>query len=179
MLFCLCCSSIIETWLTGGMPTTTDWTQNRSERRRLGWSGGSVEIKKEHSGKKGLPERHAEISQHRQCERETDVEMQADVPAQTGYSYLLLDIAMGNRYGARWPVEEVLVRGHLTRLHRTPCTAQLLYRTNERKWNSSKNIFPFCYIESQNMLFINFYLLTHYIYLSQAPLCLTSILINN
>lgn len=29
MVFCLCCSSIIETWLTGGMPTTTDWSDQK------------------------------------------------------------------------------------------------------------------------------------------------------
>lgn len=62
MLFCLCCSSIIETWLTGGMPTTTDWTKDRSERRKRG-SSGSVE-KKGQQRRKVLPVRHAEISGH-------------------------------------------------------------------------------------------------------------------
>lgn len=56
------------------------------------------------------------------------METQANMPAQRELIYLLLDISMGNRDGARRPVEEVLVWVDLTRLHRTTCTAQLLYR---------------------------------------------------
>ncbi len=51
-----------------------------------------------------------------------------DMPAQSGFAYLLLDVAVGDRNGAGGPVEEVLVGGDLARLHRTPCTAQLLHR---------------------------------------------------
>ena len=137
MLFCLCCSSIIETWLTGGMPTTTDWTQDRSKRRRSG--GKMVEVwgkKKGGEWRKGLPVRHAEFSGHRSSkgvdnrprERRVGVETQADMPAPSGFTYLLLDVAVGDRDGAGRPVEEVLVGGDLTGLHRTTSTAQLLLR---------------------------------------------------
>lgn len=54
MLLCLCCSSIMETWLTGGMPTTTDCTQDRSERRRSWGQQQKCGVKnKEHAGGKG------------------------------------------------------------------------------------------------------------------------------
>lgn len=90
------------------------------ERRVVVWE------KKGAQRKKMLPVRHAEIRRDRQRKRETDVQTQAGAPAQSGYIYLLLDVAVGYRYGARRPVEEVLVGGHLARLHWTPCTTQLL-----------------------------------------------------
>lgn len=57
---------------------------------------------------------------------------QVDMPAQSGFIYLLLDVAVGHGNGARRPVEEVWVGGDLTRLHWTPCTAQLRPRNRER-----------------------------------------------
>lgn len=78
---------------------------------------------------------HAKISGHRGSKgvnnRQSERETQADKPAQSGLIYLLLDVAVGDRNGARGPVEEVLVGGDLTRLHRT-CTSQLLHRNREK-----------------------------------------------
>lgn len=70
------------------------------------------------------------------------METQADMPAQSGFIYLLLDVAMRDGNGARGPVEEVLVGGDLTRLHWTHCTAQLLPRNRENVKQSSKYILP-------------------------------------
>lgn len=115
------------------MPTTTDCTQDRSE-RRSGDNGRSV--KKERSTLEERVTNKACINQpapgskgvnNRQSGRGTSEETQADTPAQSGFTYLLLDVAVGDRNGARGSVEKVLVGGHLTRLHRSPSHAQLLH----------------------------------------------------
>lgn len=54
------------------------------------------------------------------------------MPAQCGFIYLLLDVAVGDGDGARGPVKEVLVGGDLTRLHRTSSTAQLLHGNRQK-----------------------------------------------
>ena len=61
----------------------------------------------------------------------TGVGAQAHMPAQSGLTNLLLDVAMGDRDGTRGPVEEILVRWDLTRLHWSTCTAQLLHGNRE------------------------------------------------
>lgn len=102
----------------------------------MGENGGRVRKKKRGQWRKGLPVRHAEFSGHRSskgvdnrpCERRASVETQADMPAPSGFTYLLLDVAVGDGDGAGRPVEEVLVWGDLTGLHRTASTAQLLLR---------------------------------------------------
>lgn len=58
-------------------------------------------------------------------------------------TYLLLDVAVGNRNGAAWSVEEVLVLGYLTRLHGTPRNTQLLHG---EKRGSSQCTFKTLYI---------------------------------
>ena len=106
------------------------------EKEEWGENGGSVRKKKGGEWRKGLPVRHAEFSGHRSSkgvdnrprERRAGVETQADMPAPSGFTYLLLDVAVGDRDGAGRPVEEVLVGGDLTGLHRTTSTAQLLLR---------------------------------------------------
>lgn len=83
--------------------------------------------------RKGLPIRHASISEevnNRQNERGL---RQADEPAPSGFTYLLLDVAVGHRNGARGSVNKVLVGGHLTRLHRCPSAAQLLHGKRKEK----------------------------------------------
>lgn len=179
MLFCLCCSSIIETWLTGGMPTTTDWTQDRSERRRSGENGGSVGKKTEGQWRKGLPIRHAEISRHqggkgvnnRQRESKTGVETGRH--ASTEWVHLP---AAGRCRGTReWGQEACWGslgwgrpdQAALDPLHR-PTAAQ-----KQREWNSSKHIL----LTLSYGMFYHLFLTPQYALFSTLH-CFTSILIN-